>query len=60
MKLIDYVGLSDYAKAWPDKLVEYFCFTAADDESQGFVKGFWEYCQTADKDGPAIEGWLES
>lgn len=60
MGTVDYSGLSEYAKAWPDKLVEYFRFTVADDEAQEFVKGFWDYCQTADKDGPAIKGWLES
>lgn len=60
MSTIDYVGLSDYAKAWPDKLVSFFNDHCADDEYNPFVRDFWEYCKEADKDGPAIEGWLES
>ena len=57
---IDYVGLREYVKAWPDKLIEFFCFHSVDDEYDAFVSDFWEYCKEADKDGPAIERWLES
>lgn len=60
MSAIDYVGLSDYAKAWPDKLVSFFRDHCADDEYNPFVRGFWEHCKEPDKDGPGIEGWLES
>lgn len=60
MTPIDYVGLSDYAKAWPDKLITFFDEHCVDDEYTTFVRDFWDYCQEADKDGPAIERWLET
>lgn len=57
---IDYVGFAEYAKSWPDKLVSFFAEHIVDDEYQPFVKDFYEYCKEPDRDGPAIEGWLNT
>lgn len=60
MPCIDYFGLSEYVKAWPDKLVAFFRDHVPDDEYHEFVRDFWDYCKEGDGDGPAIERWLET
>ena len=60
MPPIDYIGLCDYTDAWPDKLKTFFKDHCVDDPYKEFVRDFWDYCKEPDKDGPAIEGWLDT
>lgn len=55
--LIDYSDLAEYAKAYPDKLANWFAFRIADDDMAEIVREFYEEACVADYNGPAFEEW---
>lgn len=57
---IDYVDMSDYIQAWPDKLVSFVVDHLVDDGMAPFVRALYEYINVADRDGPAFEDWRQT
>lgn len=56
-KAIDYADMSDYIKAWPDKLVTFVADRLCDDDMTAFVRELYEYICEGDRDGPPFEEW---
>ena len=54
---IDLADMSQYLRAWPDKLVSFVRDHLADDGMEEFVRALYEYICVADRDGPAFERW---
>lgn len=54
---LDYADMTDYIRAWPDKLVSFVADRLCDDDMAGFARALYEYLCTADRDGPAFEQW---
>jgi len=57
---IDYVDMSDYIRAWPDKLVSFVAEHLCDDDMNAFVRALYEYICQEDAEGPAFEEWRAS
>lgn len=54
---IDYGDMTDYIRAWPDKLVSFVADRLCDDDMAAFTRALYEYICEADHDGPAFEEW---
>ena len=57
---LDYVGMTDYIRAWPDKLVSFVAHRLCDDDMDAFARELYEYICVPDHDGPAFEEWRAS
>ncbi len=57
---LDYADMSDYIKAWPDKLVSFVAHRLCDDDMDHFARELYGYICVADHDGPAFEEWRVS
>ena len=57
---LDYADMTDYIKAWPDKLVSFVALRLCDDDMAAFARELYEYICVADHDGPAFEEWRAS
>lgn len=54
---VDYQDLAEYLRAWPDKLVEFFCARLCEDGWDPCVRELYEYVCVPDRDGPGFEEW---
>ena len=57
---LNYLDMTDYIKAWPDKLVSFVAFRLCDDDMDRFARELYEYICVADRDGPSFEDWRAS
>ncbi len=57
---LDYRDMSDYIRAWPDKLVSFVAEHLCDDDMAAFARRLYRYICRADKDGPAFEEWRKT
>lgn len=57
---LDYEGMVDYIRSWPDKLVSFVAARLCDDDMGPFARELYEYICAADHDGPAFEEWRAS
>ena len=57
---LDYVGMTDYIRAWPDKLVSFVAHCLCDDDMAPFARALYEYICIGDRDGPPYEAWRKS
>ncbi len=57
---LDYADMSDYIKAWPDKLVSFVAHCLCDDDMAPFARALYEYICVGDRDGPPFEAWRKS
>lgn len=54
---LDYSDMTDYIRAWPDKLVSFVAHRLCDDDMTAFARELYEYICVGDRDGPAFEDW---
>lgn len=57
---LDYSDMTDYIRAWPDKLVSFVAHRLCDDDMAHFARELYEYICVADRDGPAFEAWRKT
>lgn len=55
--VLDYQDMTEYIRAWPDKLTAFVAQRLADDDMRVFARALYEYICQADGDGPAFEEW---
>lgn len=55
--LIDYSDLSDYMKAYPDKVAKWLAHRIVDDDMKHIAEEFYEVACHPDSDGPDFELW---
>lgn len=60
VKPLDYVELTEYIKAWPDKLIEFVSRRLADDDMREFAQELYDECCWPDRNGPDFRDWVES
>lgn len=58
--VLDYQDMTEYIRAWPDKLVAFAAQRLADDDMRAFARALYEYICQADVDGPDFEEWRRS
>ena len=56
-QVMDYSDMTDYIRAWPDKLVSFVALRLCDDDMSAFARELYEYICVPDRDGPAFEEW---
>lgn len=54
---LDYTDMTDYIRAWPDKLVSFVAHRLCDDDMAHFARELYEYICVVDRDGPNFEEW---
>ena len=52
-----YSDMTDYIRAWPDKLVSFVAHRLCDDDMAPFARELYEYICVGDRDGPSFEQW---
>lgn len=57
MQPLDYSDMTDYIRAWPDKLVSFVALRLCDDDMAAFTRELYEYICVPDRDGPDFEEW---
>ncbi len=57
---LPYADISDYIRAWPDKLVSFVAERLCDDDMAPFARELYEYICCADRDGPDFEEWRKT
>ena len=57
---LDYGDISDYIRAWPDKVVSFVAHRLCDDDMAPFVRELYEYICVGDRDGPDFEEWRKT
>lgn len=57
---LDYSAMTDYIRAWPDKLVSFVVHGLCDDDMAAFARALYEYLCVPDRDGPAFEEWRKT
>ena len=54
---LDYTDMTDYIRAWPDKLVSFVALRLCDDDMTHFARELYGYICVADREGPNFEEW---
>ena len=54
---LEYADMTDYIKAWPDKLVSFVALRLCDDDMTAFARELYAYICEGDRDGPPFEEW---
>lgn len=57
---LNYSDMTDYIRAWPDKLVSFVAHCLCDDDMDPFARALYEYICVPDHDGPGFEEWRAS
>lgn len=57
---LDYPDMTDYIRAWPDKLVSFVAHRLCDDDMAPFARELYRYICQPDRDGPDFEEWRKT
>lgn len=54
---LDYEGMTDYIRSWPEKLVSFVVERLCDDDWRPFARQLYEHLRCGDGDGPPFTPW---